>query len=80
MGINGRTCPACGAGPGTLSITERMRAKPLGSHSLSGAQMKVSATLLPVLHCSACSLEREGRYTSPRHADFSLQDTEEAPE
>ncbi len=64
-------CPACGAGPGTLSIGEQLQARPFGSYSLAGAQLKVAAVAVPVLACSACGLRITGRYDGDgRHATF----------
>jgi hypothetical protein len=42
---------------------DRLFAKPLGSHSLSGNQMKVSAIHLkwPWLVCDGCGRESEGK-------------------
>lgn len=69
--LNETVCPACGAGPGTLSIISRLVANPLGSHSLAGAQLKVSARRRPVLTCSRCPLRHVGEYDPDgRHATF----------
>jgi hypothetical protein len=64
--IDDSPCPSCGAGPGTLSVQAgpRLQARPLGSFSLAGAQMKVAAAAIRVLHCSACGLEVQGRWGS----------------
>lgn len=55
-------CPGCQT-QGTLSITMKLVAKPLGSFSLAGAQMKVPVRELPVLQCSAtyCTFSVTGR-------------------
>lgn len=55
-------CPSCGAEPGCLSITETLVARPLGSWSLAGAQLKTSARSQPVLTCSACPLRVTGTF------------------
>lgn len=68
--IDTTRCPACNAGPGTLSIRQRLIAHALGSHSLSGNQMKVSATCCPVLTCSACGLHHVGHFDSDQYAVF----------
>lgn len=62
-------CPACGAGPGVLSIVERLVASPLGSFSLAGAGLKVSARWRPVLVCAECGWEDVGVFDG-RHALF----------
>jgi hypothetical protein len=63
-------CPRCGAS-GTLSIRERLQAKPPGTHSLAGGQMKVSARSVPVLGCSDCGLSVDGVWDPDgRHATF----------
>ena len=46
------SCPTCGR-IGTLRLGSTLVAKPIGSFSLAGAQMKVSATEMPQLTCSA---------------------------
>jgi hypothetical protein len=48
-----RACPACHAGP--LQLTQTLAAKPIGTFSLAGAQMKVSAEQLWKLACPSCS-------------------------
>ena len=53
-----QTCPGCGHEG--LRIEWRLAARPVGSYSLSGAQMKVSATRKPVLICDGCGAEAEG--------------------
>lgn len=54
-----QSCPQCGfAG---LVIEWRLTSKPLGSFSLAGSQMKVSATELPWIKCPACGVEAEGK-------------------
>ncbi len=64
--IDDSPCPACGTGPGTLSLQvgSRLQARPLGTFSLAGAQMKVAAIASPVLRCSACGLQVQGRWDS----------------
>lgn len=48
-----RPCPQCGA-VGTVDLTPVLVAKPLGSFSLAGAQLKVPAWSGYALVCSAC--------------------------
>jgi hypothetical protein len=52
-------CPACG-GVATLFTVERFVAQPVGSFSLAGAQMKVSAHKVVLLWCDRCPLELVG--------------------
>lgn len=47
------TCARCNT-DGTLRIEYRLEAKPLGTYSLAGAQMKVAATRWPWMVCDAC--------------------------
>lgn len=51
-------CPACGKK--NLTVEWRMTAKPVGSFSLSGMQMKFAATNVPVAVCSSCGFEKQG--------------------
>lgn len=51
------TCPRC-QNEG-FSVEWVLRARPLGSFSLSGSQVKFSAVELPVLTCLGCGLEAE---------------------
>lgn len=48
-----KPCPECGT-VGTVALRPAMVAKPLGSFSLAGVQMKVSAWRGWELACSAC--------------------------
>jgi hypothetical protein len=43
-------CPNCGEC--NLFLGSGLRARPIGSFSLAGAQMKVSANTVPALRCS----------------------------
>jgi predicted RNA-binding Zn-ribbon protein involved in translation (DUF1610 family) len=64
-------CPSCGEGPNTLWIEQRMIALPVGSFSLAGAQLKVSATTKPVLICVSCGMEIVGSFDDDKdHALF----------
>ena len=58
------TCPRCSA-QGTVSIRPALRAKPIGSFSLAGAQMKVSAHSGVVAGCSSCGLRAFGHLQDP---------------
>jgi hypothetical protein len=55
-----KPCPECGT-VGTVALRPVMVAKPLGSFSLAGAQMKVSARQGWELACSACSFRVLGQ-------------------
>lgn len=48
-----QACPACG-GQGTMTLEQKFVARPIGSHSLSGSQLKVSAVQAMVVSCSGC--------------------------
>lgn len=53
-------CPCCDA-TGTVTVRLLLAAKPIGSFSLAGAQVKVSAVTRAVAECSACGLTVAGR-------------------
>lgn len=64
-------CPACDQ-HGSLVIETHIVANPLGTFSIAGAQMKVTARERLVLRCSACGLEITGECDEDgRHATFS---------
>lgn len=65
-------CPQCGAGPDAVSLTVRLWAQPLGSFSLAGQQMKVSARERPVFSCTACDLCLVGEFEDD-HAVFHIE-------
>lgn len=53
---------ACGCGyAGGLWFEWRLQAKPIGSFSLAGAQMKVSANREPWIVCPPCGAEAQGK-------------------
>ena len=80
MKVNDAACPSCLAPPGCLTIDIEMVAKPLGTFSIAGAQMKVTAAMLPVLNCTACGLRIVGRYDADgRHVEFPAPITEGDP-
>lgn len=68
--IDKTPCPACGSS--TLAIQDKLVAKPLGTSSLAGAQLKVSAYRVPFISCTTCEWELEGRYTSDNYAIFDV--------
>ncbi len=53
-------CPNCQA-TGTIVIDFELRARPIGSFSLAGAQMKVSAEQVAIAECTACGARTPGR-------------------
>ena len=65
------TCPTCTT-TGTLRVDLRMCANPLGTFSLAGAGMKVTARVRPVLTCTtpgcgfhlAGDLDPDGRHVT----------------
>lgn len=61
-GIESSPCPQCGAPPGCLRLEEVLVAQQIGTFSLAGAQMKVSARTCPKLTCTECDLSLIGRY------------------
>lgn len=61
--LAGKSCPQCEA-VGTLSVQWKLVARPLGSHSLAGAQVKLSARETPHLECSACEFSEAGEPTT----------------
>lgn len=48
-------CPECGHGG--MDLEWRLQARPIGSFSLAGAQMKFSAREVPVITCPDCGLQ-----------------------
>jgi len=52
-------CPACGEK--TLTIEMRLTAAPVGTFSLAGVGMKVTAATKPWLICTNCGIEAEGK-------------------
>lgn len=57
--VTDATCPACQEH--SLVIEWRLTAKPVGSFSLSGLQMKFSATHQPWIRCTSCGIEAKGK-------------------
>lgn len=68
MNVQEVHCPSCDKQ--SLRIRESLTAKPLGTFSLSGGQMKLSAVSQPVLECLACGMYLPGVWDG-RHAVFS---------
>lgn len=56
--VEGWPCPQCGER--SLELSWRLVAKPLGTFSLSGSQLKFSANEIPFIHCNGCGLTAEG--------------------
>lgn len=56
-------CTACGK-VGGLRIEERLEARPLGTWSLAGAQLKVNARRWPWMVCDHCKAECRGKVTA----------------
>lgn len=61
--FEGIPCRKCGAKELRLEWRNTLTAKPLGTHSLSGSQLKVSATAgsWPWCVCGACGAESKGK-------------------
>jgi transcription elongation factor Elf1 len=55
-------CPECGAK--AFSIKTRLVARPIGTYSLAGAQMKVSAYEWPHLVCGNCGAAYAAKETT----------------
>lgn len=58
--VPGSSCPFCGYKP--LRLELRLQAKPLGTFSLAGGQVKFSATQWPWLVCDGCKADAPGEY------------------
>jgi len=58
-------CPVCGEAGG-MGVRERLVARPIGSFSLAGAQMKVSANWRWEYRCSLCDACGEAEPKKPR--------------
>lgn len=78
--VDQSSCPRCGT-PGALALGEALVAEPLGSFSVPGAQIKITARGRPILTCSACGLHRVGEYDSDRqHVTFPADTADEDPQ
>ncbi len=64
------TCPHCGVrgreDPEAFKVYPVLVAKPLGTHSLAGAQMKVSVVSMLRLKCRRCGWHIDGRIVEDR--------------
>lgn len=69
--INRTPCPRCTT-VGTLYINIEFIAKPIGTWSLSGAQVKASGWMKPVLRCrhNHCEFKLVGEFDGDNHAVF----------
>lgn len=52
-------CPKCG-GQDTVQVEQGLQARPIGSFSLAGAQMKFSAREVAIATCTTCDLHLVG--------------------
>ncbi len=52
-------CPGCGA-QNTVQVSRGLRARPIGSFSLAGNQMKFSVNEVAVATCTQCDLHLVG--------------------
>lgn len=66
-------CPGCGM-RGSLKMAIEIMAKPIGTYSLAGQQMKVSAVEAPVLRCALCEMHIVGRLGGDGYAYFEAVD------
>ena len=73
-------CPQCHE-VGGLYLDARIVAEPIGSHSLSGNQLKTTARVRPILKCTNCDLNLAGEFDGEHHASFDppSQHTQDAP-
>ncbi len=62
-----KVCPNCFRQP--LTLRWWMQAKPLGSYSLAGVQMKVSAFDAASISCPSCDWTVPGRLVNARMID-----------
>lgn len=69
-------CPQCQE-VGDLNIIIELVAKPVGSWSLAGTQIKYSAQRLPILRCDHCTFKLVGKFDGDSHATFSPPKDEE---
>lgn len=64
-------CPECSTS-GSLTLRTVLVARPVGSSSLAGAQMKVAAREAAEVECSACGVSRRGRLEGVEVADGTI--------
>lgn len=65
-----RACPWC-TETGSLFISSKLVAKPIGEWSLAGMGMKAVIRQVPVLVCSACNTECDGTVDADGGAQFN---------
>jgi hypothetical protein len=68
--LRGLSCPACGM-VGSLRLGEVLVASPLGTWSLSGAQLKTPAVLTSAL---VCTMRKCTFYKLPSHAHHRVEE------
>ena len=61
--LEAATCTRCGT-QGGLKVEYRLEARPTGSFSLSGNQMKFSAVEWPWLICMNCNATCKGKWVT----------------
>jgi hypothetical protein len=54
-----KPCPCCGTS-GTITVTPRLRAFPIGTHCVGGSAIKVNAEVIAVLECTECGMTVSG--------------------
>ena len=69
-------CPECEFS-GKLGIYRTLYAKPVGSFSLAGAQLKVSAYEVPILACGHCGLKLVGQYEMEHGKPYAVFNPED---
>jgi hypothetical protein len=73
MQVHESPCPECDAAPPVLKLTMPLVANPIGTFSVSGRQMKVTARTRPQITCSACGAQWTGEFDGDRHAVFNRE-------
>lgn len=74
--INETPCPKCEAA-NVLYVDINFVAKPIGTFSLSGSQMKVSGRERPVLKCRNCDFNLPGEFDNGSHVVFDPSSAKE---
>jgi len=62
-------CPNC-LDKGGLHISTAFQARPIGTYSLAGGQLKFSLVEVPQLSCTLCDWTTIGSWDGPGHAIF----------
>jgi hypothetical protein len=62
--IEDSSCPSCNAPAGSLSLTSKLEAKPIGSFSLAGVMTKFPVREVAHLDCSTCGLHLVGHFVA----------------